>query len=135
MTETPCCLDSHPKIFCTIEASIFSLQAYFYMKLEISKTVPPILVVGQSLSSVSCRMTSKLFYKAENLKDHVTFRQVQQSFLWRCHMSSSGKSSFFPKWLANSIRRLFNVHLPLEIIDAASSRCVSVSWKVLSPKH
>ena len=28
MTETSCCLDSHPKFFCSIGASIFGLQAH-----------------------------------------------------------------------------------------------------------
>ena len=88
----------------------------------------------QLLSSVSCRMSGRLFHKAGTLKEHLTFRQVQPSFLCGSCMSSSynirrsspGKSSFLPKWLTNAIRSLFNAHLPLEVIGATRSRCNSL---------
>ena len=82
------------------------------MKQEILKTV-------QSLSFVSCRMSIRLFHEAGTPKDHLTFRQVQQSFLCGFFVSSlcnsPGKSSFLPKWLTNSIRSLFDAHLSLEV--------------------
>ena len=87
------------------------------MKQEMSKTVPPILAVCQSLSSVHFRMSNRLFHESGIPKDYLTFRQVQQSFLCGSFMSSSsrspGKNIFLPKWLTNSIRSLFNVHFPL----------------------
>ena len=49
------------------------------MKLEISKTGLPILTVCQSFSFVSCRISGRVFYEAGTPKDHLTFRQVQQS--------------------------------------------------------
>ena len=53
------------------------------MKQEILKTV-------QSLSSVSCRISGRPFYEAGTPKEHLTFRQVQQSSLCRYFMSSWG---------------------------------------------
>ena len=114
MTETSHCLYSHPKFFCTIGASIFSLQAHTIQShgAEISKAV-------QSLSAVSCTMSCILFHESETTKDQITFWQVQQSFLCGFFVFSlcisTGKSSFLPKWLSNSIRSLFNAHLPLEV--------------------
>ena len=82
----------------------------------------PILAVCQSLCSVSCRMSCRLFYEAGTLKDCLTFSQVQESFLCGSCMSSSysiassspGKRSFLPKWLGNSLRSFFNAHSPFE---------------------
>ena len=94
-------------------------MADFSMKQEISKTVVPILAVCHSLSFVYYRMSSRLFHEAGTPKDHLTFRLVQQSFLCGSCMSSSssspGKSSFLPKWLANSIRSIFDIHHLLEV--------------------
>ena len=101
------------------------------MKLEISKTVLPILAVFLSLYSVSCSMSGSLFHE---LRICLTFfSQLQQSFLYGSCISSScsiissspGKSSFLPKWLINSIRRLFDAYLPLEVIGVSRSRHVS----------
>ena len=82
------------------------------MKQEISKAI-------QSLSAVSCRMSRRLFHESGTPKDHLTFRQVQQSSLCGFSVSSlynsPGKSSFLPKWLTNSIRSLFDALLPLEV--------------------
>ena len=105
----------------------------FSMKQEISKTILPILVVCQSLSSVSCLADSFMKQKPKRMVS--TLRQVQQSFLCGFCMSSSysiesstpGKSSFLPKCLTNSIRNLSNAHLPLEVIGAARNRYVSLS--------
>ena len=89
------------------------------MKQEISKTVLPILTVCQSLSSVSYKMSCRLFHEAGTLKDHLTFKQVQQSSLCGFFVSSlcinPGKSNFFPKWLTNSLRNFFNAYHPLEV--------------------
>ncbi|KAM7323992.1 hypothetical protein ACRRTK_016297 [Alexandromys fortis] len=64
-------------------------------------------------------MSHRLFHEAGTPKGHLTFRQVQQSSLCGFSVSSlcnsPGKSSFLPKWLSNSIRILFDAHLPLEI--------------------
>ena len=56
--------------------------ADFSMKQGISKTVPPILAVSQSLSSIPCRMSGRLVHEAGTSKDCLTFRQVWQLFLW-----------------------------------------------------
>ncbi len=117
MTETSRCLNSHPKFFCTVGASIFSLQAHSIQQTFSSSRKVPKTV--QSLSAVSCRMSRRLFHESGTPKDHLIFKQVQQSSLCRFSVSSlcnsPGKSSFLSKWLSNSIRILFNAHLPLEV--------------------
>ena len=89
-------------------------------KQEIWKPVLPCNgKVHQLLSSVSCRMSGRLYHESGTLKIHVTFRQAHQLFLCGSCMSSSSsspsKSSFLPKCLTNSIRSLFNVHHPLKV--------------------
>ena len=126
MTETSRCLDSHSKLFCTVGASIFGLQAQsiqqtfpwsrkfkdIFTKQEISKA-------DQSLFAVSCRMSHRLFHESGTPMNYLTFRQVQQSSLCRFFVSSlcksPGKSSFLPRWLTNFKRSLLDVHLPLEV--------------------
>ena len=72
------------------------------MKQEISKAVQP-------LSAVSCRMSLRLFHESGPLKDHLTFRQVQQSSLCGFSVSSlcnsPSKSSFFIKQWTQHIDR------------------------------
>ena len=136
MTEVSCYLDSHPKFFLMIGASIFSLQVN-----SIQQTFPGSRKFQRQFHQY-WQLVSHFFlcpaecHEAGTPKDRLTFlRQVQQSFLCGSYMSSfysilsnsPGKSSFLPKWLANSLRSLFDVHLPLEAIEAARCRCVSLS--------
>ena len=107
--------------------------ADFSMKQEILKTV-------QSLSSVSCRMSYRLFHESETLKDHLIFRQVQQSSLCEYFMSSlcnsPGKISFLPKWLTKFIRSLFNAHLPQEVVWCCQEQtCLIVMKSTKLLKH
>ena len=118
MTETSRCLDSYPKFLCIVGAPIFSLQAHNIQRhFHEAGNFKGNSVT--SLSAVSCRMSRRLFHESGTPKDHLTFRQVQQSSFCGFSVSSlynsPGKSSFLPKWLTNSIRSLFDAHLPLEV--------------------
>ena len=116
MTETSRCLDSHPKFLCTVGASIFGLQAH-----SIQQTFPWSRKFQRQFSHfllcpAECLADS---HESGTPKDHLTFRQVQQSSLCGFFVSSlcisPGKSSFLPKWLSNSITILFDAHPPLEV--------------------
>ena len=127
MTETSCCLSSHPKFFCNIGASIFSLPIVSGRLIHEAENFKDISTYIGSLSvTFFCVLQNvwRLFHEAGTLKDCLTFfRQLQQSFFCGSWMLSSygitssrpGKSSFLPKWLTNYIRSLFDAHNPLEV--------------------
>ena len=125
----------------SLQAPIFSLQAHSVQKTfpQSKKFQREFSLYWQIVSHflLCSAMSGRLFHEEETLKYHFIFKQVQQSYLCGSCMSSSysivlnssGKNSFLPKRLINSIRSLFDVYHPLEIIGAARSRCVSLSWK------
>ena len=94
MTETSCCLDCHPKFFCTVGASIFILQAH-----SIQKTFPwsrksEDLFCLVMEKSISCFLLCPenvwhFFCEAGILKDHPVFWKVQQSLFCGSCMSTS----------------------------------------------
>ena len=118
-TETYHYLDHYPKFFCTIWAYIFSLLAY---------SIQQNFVWSRKFL---IHFSHFLLYPAECLTDSFMHQESQRVILplgkfaklviisLRVFISSlcnsPGKSSLLPNWLTNSIRSLFNAHLPLEV--------------------
>ena len=85
------------------------------MKREILETL-------QSHSFVSCRISHRLFHEAGTLRNHLIFRQVQQSLsspsrrvLCVQFIQQSRQEQFLAQMARKLHRSLFEAHLPLEV--------------------
>ena len=117
MTETSRCLDSHPKFLCIVGAPIFSLQAH-----NIQQTFPWSRKFQRQFSHY-------LLCPAECLADSFMNQESQKIIsplgkfssplsagsLCPVYTTVQARAVSCPKWLTNSIRSLFDAHLPFEV--------------------
>ena len=134
MTETSHCLDSHPKFFCTVGASISGLQAH-----SIQQTFPWSRKFQRQLSHyllcpVECLADS--FMNQEPRKIISPLGKVSSPLsvgsLCPVYTAVQARAVSCPKWLTNSIRSLFDAHLPLEVDRCCQEQTCLIVMK--SPK-
>ena len=116
MTETSCCLTV------TQSSSVpLGYPSSAYRPIVSSRHFHEAGTFKDSSVTICCVLqnVSRLFHESGTPKDHLTFRQVQQSSLcgFSCvqFIQQSRQEQFLPKWLTNSIRSLFDAHLPLKV--------------------